>query len=94
MLGGRLEKAILFIVLIVAAVGIVGLFASYDFAAPADAITGNVIASNVDCDSCSGYAPVCGKINHHYRTYDNACEATCNGAKIAAAYPCQAISQA
>ncbi len=91
-----MERAILVIVLLVAMVGVVGLFASYDFG-PSDTldagITGHVVASggHVDCGSCAGYAPVCAKLNNRYITYENACEATCSGARVVRTFPCEQI---
>jgi hypothetical protein len=94
--GGIVERAILVIVLMVALVGVVGLFTSYDFSA-ADALqggmTGNVVATpaSYDCTACAGYAPVCAKRNHLYKTYTNACEAVCDNAEIAIEKPCLAV---
>ncbi len=94
-----MERAILVIVLIVALVGVVGLFASRPF--PADALTGqdNGISGHVvaepgmamNCNTCVGFSPVCGKRNHWYITYPNACTAECDGASIEAEYACEHI---
>ncbi len=94
-----MERAILVIVLLVAIVGVVGLFTRYDFTAGQDALsggmTGNVVqeaakaATVTNCASCAGYAPVCGQLNHKYVTYPNPCEARCAGAEIAASVACE-----
>lgn len=98
-MGGNVERAILVIVLIVALVGVVGLFTNYNFSAT-DAleggdVTGNVVAdhskANYDCNACAGYAPVCAKLNNWYITYNNPCEATCANAEIAIEKPCNAV---
>lgn len=96
-MGGFMERAILVIVLVVALVGVVGLFSNADFSSDAltkGGITGNVVAgtSNYDCSACAGYAPVCGKLNHRYNTYENACEAACSGARIVREYSCELIN--
>ncbi len=100
-----MERAILVIVLIVALVGVVGLFSTYNFG-PADAIpatgyasgslTGNAVTSgnaapNYDCSACAGYAPVCAKLNNRYITFKNACEAGCSGARVVRAFACERI---
>jgi hypothetical protein len=95
-----MEKAILGIVLIVAVVGIVGVFSRYPFLQGEDAlvdggITGNVVSEPVaeptGCGSCSGYAPVCASINHRYLTFPNACEAACSGAELVDDVPCESM---
>lgn len=94
-----MERAILVIVAIVAIVGAVGIFTSYDFMAGEDVfgdggMTGNVVAETgnaQDCSSCSGYAPVCAKVNQRYITFANACDARCSGAEVAADFPCENI---
>ncbi len=95
--GDVMERAILGITVIVALVAVVGIFSSYDFgsadAIGGDALTGNVVASQQSCDSCSGYAPVCAKLNNRLVTYPNACEAACSGADVVAKYPCESIQK-
>jgi hypothetical protein len=94
-----MEKAILAIVLIVALVGVVGLFTRYDFTAGQDALAGGDVSGNVvrgtqgaaTCGNCGGYAPVCARINNLYRTYPNACAARCSGAAVAADVPCESL---
>ncbi len=98
-----MERTILVILLIVGIVGVVGVFSAYDFGS-ADAIahngvTGNVVANNglrtvvepYDCASCTGYSPVCARLNHWYTTYPNACAATCAGGTIVRQYACEKI---
>jgi hypothetical protein len=100
--GGVMEKAILAIVLIVALVGVVGLFTRYDFTAGQDALAGGDVTGNVvrdtqsvtDCSNCGGYAPVCARINNKYRTYPNACAARCSGAAVSADVPCENLPSA
>jgi len=101
---GLLERAILVIVLLVAVVGVVGLFSTHDFG-PTNTLnaglTGNVVAQGnsvqggtlgvLDCASCSGYAPVCAKMNNRYITFNNRCEAVCDGARIVRTFPCEQI---
>ncbi len=97
-----MERAILGIVLIVALVGVIGLFSRYDFASSQDALasvspTGNVVASQSSatatqsCDSCAGFSPVCAKMDNIYMTFPNACEARCAGGVVAAQYSCAQI---
>ncbi len=99
-----MERAILGIVLIVALVGVIGLFSRYDFASSQDALatvaspTGNVVAgpaaasaAATDCSSCAGFAPVCAKVDNIYMTFPNACEAQCAGGTVATHYSCAQI---
>jgi hypothetical protein len=91
-----MERAILVIVLMVAVVGVVGLFSSYNFMAGQDALssgglTGNSIASAQQCANCAGSAPVCARLNNRYLTYPNACAAVCAGAEVAVQKACEQI---
>ena len=96
-----MERAILVIVLLVAIVGVVGLFTRYDFTGGQDALNGGITGNTVQagasapaitgCGACTGYAPVCALINHDYKTYPNACAATCAGASIAASMSCESL---
>ncbi len=91
-----MERTILVIVLIVALVGVVGLFSSYDFTSPADALpaTGMAITElshGQACGQCAGYAPVCVRVNNRYATFANACEAECAGGRIVRQFACERI---
>lgn len=92
----KVERAILTIVLIVALVGVVGLFASYDFTTGEDAltngVTGNVIVTQQSCNSCSG-TPVCAKMNNRYVTFDNSCKAECAGATVVMDGSCNQLAR-
>ena len=89
-----MDRALLMIVAIVGVVGAVGILTSYNFLAGQDAIdspTGNVVASSQQCGSCAGNQPVCAQVNNRLITFQNACEAQCANAKIAADIPCERI---